>query len=558
MLIIVLLVFPVIISNGQTLANQDFKDTFNDLRATDASSSKRLYNGIVLPEVWPPNDVDPLSDESDNIPYLRYPAEGGYKPDIIDITIGRQLFVDDFLIANTDLTTVYHKPVQYDGNPVLKPETYYELSATQPGAGPKSGGVWYDMDEGIYKMWYEAGWNHRLAYATSTDGINWDKSNVPNGKGSNIVLWDKQTDSTTVWIDYDTTDPSQKYKMLVRSPNPDTTATLYVSGNGIDWTAVKETSNVDDRTTFFYNWFRKQWVFSIRRNANINYHGLLLRQRVRYYRESPDFIEGGVWNDKEAVFWLKTDAKDPINVTHRQVPQLYNFDAIAYESIMVGMFQIWQGPHNDVASATKTPKTTELIAAYSRDGFYFHRPDRSVFIEATEEKGDWNRGYVQSVGGGIIIQKDELWIYHIGFSGSYNGRTGMHTGFSTGFSILRRDGFASLNGTGKVTTNTLTTKGDKKYLFVNAKVPDGSIAAQILDASGKVVEGYSFDDCKTFTGDQTQIMITWKNASDLSFLNNSQFKIEFKLVNGEFYSFWLSDDINGNSDGATAAGLVQQ
>ena len=61
------------------------------------TSGEMLYNGIVLPEVWPPRDVDEGGTAPVPVPYLDDP------PEVICIDLGRQLFVDDFLIASTSL-----------------------------------------------------------------------------------------------------------------------------------------------------------------------------------------------------------------------------------------------------------------------------------------------------------------------------------------------------------------------------------------------------------------------------------------------------------------------
>lgn len=45
---------------------------------------------------------------------------------MIPIDVGRQLFVDDFLIEKTDLKRKFHQPVKYRNNPILKPETNVE------------------------------------------------------------------------------------------------------------------------------------------------------------------------------------------------------------------------------------------------------------------------------------------------------------------------------------------------------------------------------------------------------------------------------------------------
>ena len=52
-----------------------------------------LYNGIHLPEQWPPRYTEPQKAQDMPIPYLEQ------KPGVIPVNVGRQLFVDSFLIA---------------------------------------------------------------------------------------------------------------------------------------------------------------------------------------------------------------------------------------------------------------------------------------------------------------------------------------------------------------------------------------------------------------------------------------------------------------------------
>ena len=56
---------------------------------------ERLYNNIVLPEVWPPKNPETTLDRPLAVPYLQN------KPDVIDISVGRQLF--ELEVRCTDL-----------------------------------------------------------------------------------------------------------------------------------------------------------------------------------------------------------------------------------------------------------------------------------------------------------------------------------------------------------------------------------------------------------------------------------------------------------------------
>ena len=85
--------------------------------AEDQALGETLYNGLRLPAEWPPMDGD--TENGKPPPYLRSP------PAVIPINIGRQLFVDDFLIERTNLKRkrTFHRPERCAGNPILKPET---------------------------------------------------------------------------------------------------------------------------------------------------------------------------------------------------------------------------------------------------------------------------------------------------------------------------------------------------------------------------------------------------------------------------------------------------
>src|SRR5438128_819632 len=130
--------------------------------AAGAPETEVLYNGIRLPTPWPPRIKD-VPREPVTPAYLTTP------PTVIPTDVGRQLFVDDFLVAQTTLTRTHHRPTYHPGNPVLT------------GGMVFSDGVWYDPREKIFKMWYmsKAGTH----YATSNDGLAWDKPDLDVKKG---------------------------------------------------------------------------------------------------------------------------------------------------------------------------------------------------------------------------------------------------------------------------------------------------------------------------------------------------------------------------------------
>ncbi len=508
---------------------------------------EKLYNNIVLDD----NFAKEMSD-AQNVPYLKNP------PEVIDVTVGRQLFVDDFLIEETDLEPEYHKAVKFEGNPVLKPEMPWETEQC-PVACPKSGGVWYDEEEKIFKMWYEGGWLHNMCYAVSKDGINWERPDLGIVPGTNKILPyegydpDKlsedekylRPDSTAVFIDYNSPD---KYKLFLRNPGSFAPGIVATSKDGTHFENFKFTSELYDRTTIFYNPFRKKWVYSIRSTETEGDYWY----RARRYRECDDFLEGAKWSESEEHKWMICDGKDLPNPYIGFKPQLYNVDCVGYESIMLGMFQIMYGPENNVCEAAGVPKITELIPMFSRDGYHFSRPSRDSIINASMFKGAWDRGYVQSVGGVTIIHGDELWIYYIGFAGdeahaneSWLSTGGIYRNGATGIAKLRRDGFVSMNGKGSLITRKLQFSG-KCAMYVNA---EGTVSADILDEDGKLL-----DSSCVFCGDSTKAELKFSKLN-IKDLNGKVFKIRFS-VDGKLYSFGFTDQ-NGDFGGAHAAGIVE-
>ncbi|HOR98234.1 MAG TPA: hypothetical protein P5125_04970, partial [Kiritimatiellia bacterium] len=167
---------------------------------------ERLYNGIELPTNWPPRTVNTADWAPMAVPYLDVP------PELIHIDVGRQLFVDDFLIATSTLQRVFGMPEKYSGNPVLRPETELELNGIRNAAAvPKGGGLWWDPHEHLFKLWYEAGWIHTICYATSTNGLDWVRPELDVVPETNQVLPpDLTPDSWTVVPDWEATDPLQR------------------------------------------------------------------------------------------------------------------------------------------------------------------------------------------------------------------------------------------------------------------------------------------------------------------------------------------------------------
>jgi hypothetical protein len=532
--------------------------------APNGNNGELLYNGIRLPKAWPPQDeVKTDSREPQPVPYLDAP------PAVIPIDIGRQLFVDDFLIEKSTLRRTFHHAEKYAGNPIIKPETPDEMAGGLDGwdaaatACPFDDGVFFDPKDRLFKMWYMGGMCRNTMLATSEDGLHWKRPQFDVVPGTNAVIpyrHEFARDAFSPWLDWNATNPDERWKAflyarILNPPDPKRhgASYLYTSPDGVHWqqrATVK--GNVDDNTTIFYNPFRKKWVISVRR-------GVKGRGRARLYYEVDQFPQLADMDTSDPVFWSGTDTLDAPDPEVQRTPQLYCLDPIAYESIMLGAFSIHYGPENNVCEKGQFPKLCEIELGYSRDGFHFSRPDRTSFIPASRKEGDPERGYLRPVGSVSTIAGDKLLFYYCAFSGvAPDGRKHFYAGGNTCVASLRRDGFASMDadaGGGEISTRPVTFQGS--HLFVNAAVK-GEIRAEVLDDHGHAIQPFSAENCLPITGDQTLQAVHWKGAADdLAGLRGRAVRFRFVIKDASLYAFWVSPETSGASHGYVAAGGPQ-
>jgi hypothetical protein len=506
-------------------------------------------------------------------------ASAGAASAAIDAGAGRQLFVDDFLVASTQgVVRVFNHPVKAFDAPVLWPETDIEREIDPsrphrfaPVAAATSGGLWWDPVKKVFRLWYEAGWMKHLCYAESADGVKWERRDLGIVKGTNRVLPDVLLDSWSVFPDYASANPYSNWRLMVSLAGYVTDNLLFASSDGVHWTSRGEAGQSGDRTTMFYDPFRARWVFSLRGPKG----------RVRSRWESSvfggeechfSFFDSKKFKDRpEAKPWLATDADDkPDSSIGAGRPQLYNFDAVAYESVMLGVWEVLQPLPRDNSSCADAglPKITDLHFSYSRDGVNYFRPDRTAAIPASRwGSGKWDTGYLSPIGGVCVIKDERLWFYYTGMRGDATEttphqkdpavgwrRNGMHFNASIGVATLRRDGFAGFvaDACGSVTTKPVVFGGSR--LFVNAECRFGSLSVEVLGEDGRPVPGFAASDCTPLSrADSTKAEIRWRGG-DLSSFRGRSVSFRFNLHCGTLYSFWVAKDASGKSGGYVAAG----
>jgi hypothetical protein len=418
---------------------------------------------------------------------------------------------------------------------------------------PFSDGVFYDPADRQFKMWYMGGYRMHTCLALSDDGIAWRRPALGIVRRlppeSNAVM-SVNRDSGTVWLDLDTPHPEERYKMALFH---DVGLSLHVSRDGAHWRQIGDTGPSGDRTTFFYNPFRKVWVFGVRDNLGV------FKGRFRRYWEHPRFEQAADWGGVEPVAWVRADSRDFARSDLASMPELYNLDCVGYESLMLGLFNVWRGE-----SPTRE-KVNEITVGFSRDGFHWTRPERHAFMGVSDRPGSWNFTNIQSAGGCCAIVGDQLYFY-------VSGRTGVEgtddPGIcSTGLAVLRRDGFASMDwlpdeapvirrgaraSGGVLITRPLRFSG--AHLFVNASADGEGLRVEVLDADGRVVPSFGKSACVPIRGNGTKLPVQWAGAPSLSSLAGEVVRFRFTLAKGRLYAFWVSRWPTGESSGYVAAG----
>ena len=368
-------------------------------------------------------------------------------------------------------------------------------------------------------------------------------------------------DCTSVVLDHNG-DASERFKWFSTDRNETTeqwNLTYRISSDGIHWsTPQSEVSIWGDRTTIFYNPFRDVWVCSQRTESADG-------KRNRSYVEgtsAADLMSKVTYNDMdnvygESVHWVGADPLDPRHTDplHSHIePELYNLDAMPYESIMIGQFAIWQGPRNGVCGDLWVQKRNDILLGFSRDGFHWDRPDRTRFIACTWDESSWRFGNVQSCVGSPLVVGDELYFYFNSRPKPVPADPGWDHDFHTGLATLRRDGFASMDATGTQTLTTRPVSFQGKYLFVNVDCPAGSLKVEVLNEASQVISPFTLANCDAISADTTLIKVTWGANDALSALAGQPIRFRFTLTDGSLYAFWVSPDASGASYGYVGGG----
>lgn len=444
-----------------------------------------------------------------------------------------QLFVDDHLVASrSNVTRRYHAFQKHPANPLVvvdRPWEHNVVNATTVLPNETGDG---------FRMWYYCWSPPEFAppgrshggyglYATSRDGIRWEKPSL------GLIEWsgNGSTDNNFVGAGGsilhtpEDPDPARRYKAIAPSHY-----TFRASPDGLRWEALGQKPAFSAGDTGHVMWDARAQKFRAYAKLNATVSGL--RRRAVGYSESTGYED---W-PRLRLIMAPDDFDDrwalPGSV---QRTHFYNCPVVAYETVYLGFLMIFRA--EDDEGYFHGPMFVELVT--SRDGVHWQRQEgeRPPILPTSPERA-WDHGMVTVAS--LLVVSNELRLYYSGYDGLHDYLP-FHS--AIGMATLRKDGFASLDGDdvpGEVVTKRL--KGLKGRLRVNAQARNGLLQVEVLDADGKVLPGYSRNDCIPPRGDGVDQLVAWRQHEQLP-ESERPLRLRFWLRNVSLYSFRAEGEI---------------
>ncbi|MDC0175407.1 hypothetical protein OAJ60_00585 [Planctomycetaceae bacterium] len=459
---------------------------------------------------------------------------------------GRQLFIDQHVIEDIQgAKRVLNQPIKHPRNPLLVADKPWEKTMLNRGS------VIYDKQAKLFKMWYSVYTtdlaDQLLCYATSVDGLKWDKPAVNPADGSNVIPNFKAANPPSVFKDLHETDPARRYKMLYGAGTSKkyTTNAAY-SPDGLKWTpepANPVIPHSDTLNSCFWDAGRKRYVAFVRFGPP----NIRMVSRV----ESPDFVH---WSPKVTVI-----GRRPVDMPFDT--KLYGMRVLPYHGTFLGFLSAYHGETIKPIPEDKLwMDRTNVQLTFSRNGLTWEPVGQSGTIpggDARTGKRDWKRiaeqatflpygesretdwdwGQVYPFDPPLVVD-DQVWLYYQGLKGRHwfkYHKDSLESGF--GLATIRRDGFVSVDapGAGMLQTRRFIAIGDT--LVINANAGEGEIRVEAVDALGRVVKGFSRDDCDPIRGDKVRHVVSWKKDANCHSLQARPIKLRFHLKRAKLYSF---------------------
>lgn len=383
-----------------------------------------------------------------------------------------------------------------------------------------------------------------LLYARSGDGVHWEKpdlthetpsigrlrpnqvfcSDIPinsRGKGGPRI------DGGPVYYDQQEPENDRRLKYLYRyiDDSGRSEERLVISPDGIKWKWEElpwgREFQFHSPVAIFFNRHSNSYFISNR---------FSLHDRRIVFRETKDFKS---INKPELI--LQSDPEDP------PLSETYAMLVFPYEGMYIGLLWIL---HTNPAEITlnRLYGFIDCSLTYSYYGKVFNRAFHEAFIPRNI-KGEHGGGCIFP--SSMVCCSKDIRIY----SGGSKAEMFRNQGLSDAgllLHTLRKDGFVYLESNaiaGRIITKGVVFKEDD--LRLNICAPYGRVRIQILELSGKPIDGLTFMDSVPFTGDEIDYRPCWKNGKGIKQLIGKPVFLEIEIAEGSIYAIRGELDLVG-------------
>jgi hypothetical protein len=454
----------------------------------------------------------------------------------IDIADRRELFIDDFLIAELrGATLALQTPIPVP----LDAEAFADAGyATVVKDGPLYR-AWYRAYQPDYILTAESSFDGNPGEYTATmhssDGVHWTRPSLglyclAGSFDNNAVLAYQPpfSHNFTPMLDTRPAVPAaERYKALAgihHHAGGKNGLHAFVSPDGIHWRLLQAAAVVksdqfafDSQNVSFwsqaegcYVCYYRSWLFEEEGNFSRAFRSISRRT-------SPDYIQ---WSDETALHpnedgeHLYTNQTSP----YFRAPHIY--------ISLPTRFMPQRGESTDILFMSSRP---------SQRGPQFDRTFRGAFIRPGLDSARWGNRSNYTALNVIPTAEGEMSIYLSSNSIKEQGRR----------LVLRTDGFAAVHAGwegGEMRTHPLLFSGSR--LEINyATSAAGSLRVEIQTADGTPIPGFDLVDCPPIIGDQISRVVAWGGTSDLSALAGLPLRLRFVLREADLFSLRFFDPL---------------
>ena len=450
--------------------------------------------------------------------------------ELVPFRPGTELFADDANIGSMSGVKRTIHPATKLEKPVLVADKPWEKSKVYI-----YGTVLRDEMSGQFRMWYNGG---GMAYAISDDGITWTKPELnlhpQDGKPSNLLTVGHN--NCFVLFDPADPDPGKRYKALDNTKMQNFVG--FYSADGIVWKNYPQTPLVpygseisngvrDPRTGRYHLYIRPYIPRHFPKNVN--------EKRLVAVTTSSDFVN---WSEPKIII-SPDDVDDSWVKNPEQRTEFYGMSGFPYGNQYLGLLPVFRITkiHETWDKGTQSryegPIDAQLVT--SRDGLTWSRTqDRTPVIPTGP--GEFDSGCIMNVAAVPVIVGDEIFYYYTALNTTHGGKAPPKKP-TIALARWRLDGFVSLDAgdtEGVIETKPLDRGG---ALEVNADASNGRLLVEVLDSSGKPIDGFSAADCTPVTTESVRHKIAWKGGNSLP--ADKPVKLRFLLTNGSIYSYTI-------------------